>query len=207
VIFTGDLVKMRTIFLTFTTTLAAIAFAGTLFLNTILGTFGLVTTSVESLNKLKSSQLVMDKMKSRHQAKKLNVTKKLAKRSGRRVASASLAAATIGTVAVAVTMTGFEIHDYCEDKASLQVDDNILYGTTGEFNFDECIEEGKVESKRILTEVKQAASERVSDAMNSVAQYSSQQWLALQESNVDTIESTSQTIDALRESAKQWLIE
>jgi hypothetical protein len=198
---------MKAICITFTTTLAAIAFAATLFLNTILGTFGLVTTSVESLNKLKSSQLVMDKMKTRHQAKKMNVTKKLAKRSGRRVASASLAAATIGTVAVAVTMTGFEIHDYCEDKASLQVDDNILYGTTDKFNFDECIEEGKVESKRILTEVKQAASERLNDAMNSVTQYSSQQWLALQESNFDTIESTSQTIKALKESAKQWLIE
>ena len=104
---------MKTIFLTFTATLAALSFAATLFLNTILGTFGLVTTSVDTLNKLKSSQVVMDKMKTRHQAKRLTATKKLAKRSSRRVASASLAAATIGTVAVAITMTGFEIHDYC----------------------------------------------------------------------------------------------
>lgn len=189
---------MKVIFLTFTTTLAAIAFAATLFINTLLGTFGLVTTSVESLNKLKSSQRVMDKMKTRHQAKKLNVTQKLAKRSGRRVASASLAAATLGTVAVAVTITGFEIHDYCEDKESLQTDDNILYGTTDQFSFEECIQQCKVESKRIMTEVKQSASDSVSEAINSAAQYSSEQWQTLKKSHPDVFESTSQTIDALR---------
>ena len=173
---------MKTIFLTFTATLAALSFAATLFLNTILGTFGLVTTSVDTLNKLKSSQVVMDKMKTRHQAKRLTATKKLAKRSSRRVASASLAAATIGTVAVAITMTGFEIHDYCEDQASLQIDNNILYGTTDEFNLDACLEQGKEESKRILTEVKQSASESVNNAIDSAAQYSNEQWLVLAES-------------------------
>jgi len=183
------------------------SFAATLFLNTILGSFGLVTTSVDTLNKLKSSQIVMEKMKTRHRAKQLNATKKLAKRSSRRVASASLAAATIGTVAVAVTMTGFEIHDYCEDKESLQTDNNILYGTTDEFNFEACIEQGKAESKRILTEVKTSASAHVSDAMNSAAQYSSEQWLALKESNAEAFESTGQTINELREFVKQWLAE
>jgi hypothetical protein len=196
---------MKTIFLTFTATLAALSFAATLFLNTILGTFGLVTTSVDTLNKLKSSQVVMDKMKTRHQAKRLTATKKLAKRSSRRVASASLAAATIGTVAVAITMTGFEIHDYCEDQASLQIDNNILYGTTDEFNLDACLEQGKEESKRILTEVKQSASESVNNAIDSAAQYSNEQWLVLAESNADAVESTSQTIDELKALVRQWL--
>ena len=196
---------MKTIFLTFTATLAALSFAATLFLNTILGTFGLVTTSVDTLNKLKSSQVVMNKMKTRHQAKRLTATKKLAKRSSRRVASASLAAATIGTVAVAITMTGFEIHDYCEDQASLQIDNNILYGTTDEFNLDACLEQGKEESKRILTEVKQSASESVNNAIDSAAQYSNEQWLVLAESNADAVESTSQTIDELKALVRQWL--
>ena len=196
---------MKTIFLTFTATLAALSFAATLFLNTILGTFGLVTTSVDTLDKLKSSQVVMDKMKTRHQAKRLTATKKLAKRSSRRVASASLAAATIGTVAVAITMTGFEIHDYCEDQASLQIDNNILYGTTDEFNLDACLEQGKEESKRILTEVKQSASESVNNAIDSAAQYSNEQWLVLAESNADAVESTSQTIDELKALVRQWL--
>jgi len=196
---------MKTIFLTFTATLAALSFSATLFLNTILGTFGLVTTSVDTLNKLKSSQVVMDKMKTRHQAKRLTATKKLAKRSSRRVASASLAAATIGTVAVAITMTGFEIHDYCEDQASLQIDNNILYGTTDEFNLDACLEQGKEESKRILTEVKQSASESVNNAIDSAAQYSNEQWLVLAESNADAVESTSQTIDELKALVRQWL--
>jgi len=196
---------MKTIFLTFTATLAALSFAATLFLNTILGTFGLVTTSVDTLNKLKSSQVVMNKMKTRHQTKRLTATKKLAKRSSRRVASASLAAATIGTVAVAITMTGFEIHDYCEDQASLQIDNNILYGTTDEFNLEACLEQGKEESKRILTEVKQSASESVKNAIDSAAQYSNEQWFALAESNADAVESTSQTIDELKALVRQWL--
>jgi len=135
---------MKTVFLTITATLTTISFAVTLFLNTILGAFGLVTTSIDTLNNLQSSHKVVEQMKTRHKAKKVDVTKKLAKRSGRRVASTALAAATIGTTAVVVTVVGFEIHDYCEDKESLQNDYNILYGTEVEFNFDKCVDEGKM---------------------------------------------------------------
>jgi vacuolar-type H+-ATPase subunit H len=198
---------MRTIFLTFATTIAAISFAATLFLNTILGTFGLVTTSVNNLSKLKSSQIVMDKMKSRHQVKKLNVTKKLAKRSSRRVASASLAAATIGTLAVAVTITGFEIIDYCEDRESLHIDSNILYGTTDEFDFEACIEEGKSESKRIITDVKQSSNQLLNEAMNSAVRYSNEQWQTLKEAHQDTLLSANQTLETLKADIMKWLME
>jgi len=198
---------MKTIFLTFTTTIAAISFAATLFLNTILGTFGLVTTSVDNLSKLKSSQVVMDKMKDRHQIKKRDATKKLAKRSSRRVASASLAAATIGTIAVAVTITGFEIVDYCEDKESLHIDSNILYGTTAEFDFKACIEEGKSESKRILTDVKESSSQLVNEAMSSAVHYSNEQSHALKEAHQDTLSSANQALEVLKADIMQWLME
>lgn len=189
---------MKTIFLTFTATLLGITFAASLFLNTILGTFGLVSTSVETFNKLKSSQLVMNKMKVRHQAKTRNITKRLAKRSSRRVASASLAAATIGTAAVAITMTGFEIHDYCEDKASLQTDHNILYGTTDNFDFDSCLKQGKVESARILNEVQQSTSDTLIEAMHLATDYSNEKWLTLKDAYNLAIESAANTINELR---------
>ena len=197
---------MKSVLLTFTTTLAALTFASTFFLNTLLGTFGLAATSIDTLNNLKSSQIVIDKMKTRHHIKKQALTKKFAKRSSRRVASASLAAATIGTIAVAITMTGFEVHDYCEDKAALQDEQNILFGTTNEFDFEACINEGKIESKRILTDVKEAASEHVSKAIDSTAQYSHEKWHALKESNSNTFSSTDGAINELKESLKNWLI-
>ncbi|MFT7235845.1 MAG: hypothetical protein ACI9QV_001431 [Methylophagaceae bacterium] len=158
---------MKAIFLTFTTTIAVACFGASLFLNSILGAFGLVSTSIDTFSDLKASHLVMEKMKIRHQIKQQNITKKLAKRSSRRVASASLAAATLGTVAVAVTMTGFELHDYCEGQASLQIDSNILYGTNGNVDFDACIDKSQDDSLRILNDVKQSAYDTVNEAMHS----------------------------------------
>jgi hypothetical protein len=201
-----ETVNMKPILLTFTTTIAALTFASTFFLNTLLGTFGLAATSIDTLNTLKSSQMVVDKMKTRHHIKKQALTKNLAKRSSRRVASASLAAATIGTVAVAVTMTGFEIHDYCEDKASLQNEQNILFGTSNTFDFESCIEEGKIESKRILLDVKAAASEHVNNAIESTAQYSHEKWNALKESNNNTFSSVDKATNELSDSLKKELI-
>jgi len=193
---------MKSILLTFTVTMSGVAIAATLFLNTILSTFGLVSTSVDTFNSLKSSQIVMEKMQNRHQIKKRNITNKLAKRSGRRIASASLAAATIGTVAVAATMTGFEIHDYCEEQASLQIEHNILYGGTTEFDFDTCLEQGQIESARILADVKQSTSDMVTEVMHSATDYSHQQWLALKAAYMTVIESTASSIGTFDDALK-----
>ena len=65
-----ETVNMKSVLLTFITTLAALAFASTFFLNTLLGTFGLAATSIDTINNLKSSQIVIDKMKTRHHIKK-----------------------------------------------------------------------------------------------------------------------------------------
>ena len=46
----------KTILITFSTTAGALAFAAHLFLNTILGMFGLAATSVATLSKLRASQ-------------------------------------------------------------------------------------------------------------------------------------------------------
>jgi len=196
---------MKTIFFTFTTTVAALAFAANLFLNSILGAFGLVATSVDNLTKLQSSQHVVEKMKTRHKAKKREVTKNFAKKSSKKVASTALAAATIGTVAVVVTMASIEVTDYCEDKKSLQEDANILYGTEDEFDFDRCLEEGKEESKIMIDEIKLSTMESVNAAMDSTVEYSNEQWLAIKEASAKAYESSEVATNELWNSLKQWI--
>jgi hypothetical protein len=196
---------MKTIFFTMTTTVAALFFAASLFLSSILGVFGLATTSVETLTKLQSSQKVVEQMKTRHKAKKRDVTKNFAKRSSKKIASTALAAATIGTVAVVVTVASIEVADYCEEKKSLQEDYNILYGTKDEFDFNYCLEEGKEESKIMLEEIKLSTAEAVSTAMDSTVEYSNEQWLAVKQASASAIKSTEIATSELWYSLKEWM--
>ena len=86
---------IKTIFFTFTATMAVVTLVATLFLNTILGAFGLAATSIETLQNLKTSQQIVKRMKTRQAQKKLKVTKRFAKRPAKRIASAAVAAATV----------------------------------------------------------------------------------------------------------------
>ena len=194
---------MKTIFLTMTTTIAVISFAAMLFLNTILGAFGLVATSVETLSNLQTSQKVVEKMKTKHQTKKRNLTKNFAKKSSKKLASTALAAATIGTVAVVATVASLEVSAYCEEQESLQDDANILYGTHDEFDFKSCLKEAEEESKDLLTEMKHSATESVANAMNSTVEYSREQWLAIGE----LIDSTGKASNEWWASMKNWMHE
>jgi len=196
---------MKTIFFTFTTTVALLFFAASLFLSSILGVFGLATTSVDTLSKLQSSQKIVEKMKASHKVKKLDVTKNFAKRSSKKIASTALAAATIGTVAVVVTVASIEVADYCEDKKSLQEDFNILYEENHEFDFDQCLKEGKEESKIMLEEVKLSTAEAVTTAMDSTVEYSNEQWLAVKQASASAIKSTEIATSELWYSLKEWM--
>ena len=129
----------KTILITFTTTAGALILSAHLFLNPILGMFGLAATSVEALSKLQASHQVVQKLKSRQLRKQKRISKRFVKRSGKRVASGALAAATVGTVAVVAAMTTIEISDYCEDKRALQEEATLLYGTDIEFDLEQCL--------------------------------------------------------------------
>ena len=102
---------LKTILITFSVTAGTLALAAHLFLNSLLGVFGLAATSVETLVQLKAFQRIVEAMKQRHTRKKNRIIKRFIKRSGRRVASTALAAITVGTVAVAGVMTSMEISD------------------------------------------------------------------------------------------------
>lgn len=132
---------LKTILITFTTKAGALALAANLFLNSILGMFGLAVTSAEALTKLRTSQPVVEIIKDRHKQKQTRAAKRLIKRSSKRVASAALTAATVGAVAVTAVMASMEISDYCDQKRPLQDDAGVLYDTDVEFDLEQCLDE------------------------------------------------------------------
>ena len=199
--------KMKAILLTFSATLAVVAIVATMFLNTILGAFGLAATSIDSLQNLQASQKVVERMKKRHSQKKLETTKKFAKRSTKRVTATALGAATIGTVAVAATMISFEVYDYCEEKKEMQEEENVLFGTNIDLDFNKCIEKGKEDSKSILSELKTSSVKAVSSAFSTTAQYSVEKWDAVRDASVEALQSTGAAAAGLWGSAKSWLKE
>lgn len=167
---------LKTILLTMTATAAALSLAASLFLNSILGFFGLAATGAATLSQLRASQQVLEQVKKRHAAKRRHVSKRLVKRSGKRVASTALAAATVGTVGVAVVMTGLEIEDYCKEKESLQEDANLLHGTDTPFDYELCLQESRGDAKAILTEAKNSAEVAASEALAFSGTYSREAW-------------------------------
>ncbi len=166
---------MKAIFITFTATISVVTFAGSLFLNTILGAFGYTAVAVNTLQKLTATSQVMKTIKTRHKDKKLKKSKRFVKRASRKVATTTAAAATIGTIAVAVTMVSLEVADYCEDKKELQEDENIIFGTNKKFEFQQCIDEAEEDSKTILDEVKNDAIKMGSKAFEATKAFGAKQ--------------------------------
>lgn len=198
---------MKTLLLTLFATLSVVALLGSLFLNTLLGAFGLVATSTELLQRLTVSQRVVEQMRSRHQQKKLQLTKRLSTKASRRVASTALAAATIGTVAVAMTVTSLEIADYCEQKEALQEDENILYGSAIEFDLEQCFEEGAEESKAILSELQRSSVSAVADAFAAASDYSAAIWLAIKQAGMQALSSGTAAAEGWWDDTAQGLTE
>lgn len=198
---------MKTILVTFTVTIAAVFLAANFFLNSILGVFGLAATSVETLQGLQASQQVVNRMVNRHKSKKVKVTKRFAKKASGRVASTALAAATIGTIAVVVTMTALEVEDYCEEKQELQEDENLLNGTQVEFDYKQCYEAGIEDTKFIYNELKNSSVKALSTAFNSTAQYSSTKWNAIKEAGMEAMQSSGTAASNLWDSTKSWFVD
>ena len=177
-----------------------------LFLTTILGTFGLAMTSVDKLQQMRQSQRVVDKMKARHADKKSALAKRHSKRAGKRIASTALAAATIGTVAVAVTMATIEVDDYCDEQRVLQDDANILYGTEVEFDLGQCVDQGLQDSAGLLSEVKHSAGQAVAEALESSAVYSAEAWQAVKQQGVDALQLAGDVAASLWDAMRNSLV-
>jgi len=166
----------KVIFTTISATLVAASFTASLFINSILGAFGLVYTSLETFNTLQESHQIIGDVKKRHKTKKMNASKKFVKRSSRKIASSAVSAATIGTAAVVITVAGLEVHDYCEDREELQEDENLLFGTDVTFDYKHCLSDAKNESSEIIISVKKAVPEAVNNAWDETKSFSNEAW-------------------------------
>ena len=198
---------IKTILITFSATASALALAANLFLNSILGLFGLAATSVETLNDLRASQQVVQTMKKRHTQRKNRVLKRFARRSGKRVASTALAAATVGTVAVAAVMTTMAISDHCEEKRQLQEEENVLYGTHTAFDLDRCLDESAQDAEQILSAATDEVQTKVSGAFDATAKYSQGIWNDIKSTTNQALDYTDATFADLWKSATSWFTE
>lgn len=196
---------IKTMLLTSSGTLIIIFLSSWLFLNSLLATFGLAATSIHTLKNLHASQNVVNHMKQRHQVKKRHLTNAFTKRSAKKIASTALAAATIGTVAVAITMVSLEVSDYCEQKKSLHEDENILYTTDSTFDFDQCINDGQEDSKRLWQQVMDTTSNSVNQALNAPIELSDQAWLDIKRAFQHALDTTNQANNDLWDSTQHWL--
>jgi len=128
----------KIIFSTLSLTACSLLIISKFFLASVLGLFNLAAVPVETLASLNQSKQVVEKMKSRHQSKKKSLSKRFVKNSGKKIGVSAMSAATIGTVAVVGAITALEISEYCDEQASLMLDENILYDQNNTFDMNDC---------------------------------------------------------------------
>jgi hypothetical protein len=175
------------------------------FLNSILGLFGLASTSIETLNDLRNSKQIVENIKTRHKAKKINVTKRFVKRSSKKIASSAVSAATIGTAGVVVAIGLLEAKDYCEDKKELHEDEKILFGIKDEFDSDKCFNAAKKDTKEIIISVKDAVPEIVDEAWEDTKDFSNETWEATKEMSADAWGASLKTLEGLWKRITDWI--
>lgn len=181
---------IKVILMSISATLLVVAFVTSMFLNSILGVFGLASTSIKTLNNLQESKQIIDKVKTRHKTKKLNVSKKFAKRTTKRIAASAISASTIGTTAVVVAVVGFEIYDYCEDKKEWIEDNNILFSKGEEFDYRKCWNATKNDTGAMIASVKEAVPDKVTSTWKDTKDISNESWETTKRITFDTWGST-----------------
>ncbi len=167
---------VKTILITFSATLTAAVTAGSIFINSILGVFGLATTSLETAQNLHKSQAIVETMKKRNKAKKSKVTKRFMKRTGKRIAGSAVAASTIGTAAVVTTIAILEVEDYCDEQQELINEENLLFDTDAKFDYETCKDEAIEDVKSIAVDAKNSVSESVRDSLKNTSDYTKDKW-------------------------------
>jgi hypothetical protein len=195
---------IKAVLLSVLATAATMIFAAKLFLSSILGFFNLAAVPLEAMQKLRASQEIVEKMKTRNAERKVRVTKRFVKKAGRRVAASALAATTVGTVAVAVVVTGMEINSYCDDKAELQADENLLNGTSDRFDYDACIEAAREDSIKILDEAKASTTAAASEALGASREVVKKKWGSVKGAIRGASESTTAKVEDWWNSVRAW---
>ncbi len=187
----------KVIFSTVLTTIVVVFISASMFLNSILSIFGLEATSVVTLNNLKESKKIVNKIRARNKAKKIEISKKFVKRTSKKVASSAVSAATIGTAAVVITVAGLEVYDYCDEKREIQEESNILFNEKKEFNYNECLTEASKDSTKIIASVKKAIPGIASKTWESTKNISNETWESTKKIGSETWNSTSEASEKL----------
>jgi len=180
---------VKVIFGTITVTSIMIATVTALFLNPLLSTFGLVSTSIEAFKSLKASEQIVKRMKKRHAIKRLNFSKRILKRSAKRMSAASIASAG-GLPAVMLVMGYFEADAYCQEQEELQADENILFSSNKEFNLKACLIAAKNDSGSLVRTAVEKSNSKVKDVWKGVERLSSNAWKAIKGSSDGLYSST-----------------
>ncbi len=188
---------IKTILLTFSATLTAAVAAGSIFINSILGVFGLATTSLEAMQDLQKSQAIVQAMKQRNKTRSSKVTKRFMKRTSRRLAGSAAAAATIGTAAVVTTVAILEVMDYCEEKAEMLEEENLLFGTEKTFDYEACKDEATEDVKQIAASTKDEVSASVRESWDNTGNYTREKWN-------EAIEASGSLFDRLKSRTSEW---
>lgn len=187
----------KIIVLTASMTAVVLVAAMGLFFKPVLAHFGMAATSIGHLAALQASHQAVEKMKERHIKKKAHTRKRFGKRAGRRVASTTLAAITVGASGVAIAVGALEIADYCEEKGDLVKDANILYGRQDEFDLKYCAEEAKHDVEAMWSEAHGSTDAAVDRAVEKAAKYARENWESLKSAIGEVSQPTAEMLNNL----------
>lgn len=174
-------------------------------MNSILGMFGFAVNSIEMVDDLARSNKIVETMQKRNELKRKNASNKFIKKSSKRISSSVLAASTIGTVAVVLVVSSLEVIDYCDEKRELLAEQDLLFDTNSEFDYQICLKEAGADSGRVAEEIKNSASSSVQEAWGDAKDYSDKKWNEITNSLDSMYDSTSTSTRNFWDSMTKWM--
>ncbi len=142
---------LKTVLLTVSITLATVLLLFKLFTAPILAMAGLGYTSLETLQTLQVGNTALREMQRRNDKRRQDAGKRFTRKAQKKLAVSALAAATIGTPAVALATIKLEVDDECERREQLHADADLLFGTSTDFDTELCLDELKTEAQDNFT--------------------------------------------------------
>jgi hypothetical protein len=172
---------IKIIALSVTMTISACALVVYLFMTPILGLFSLTTTTVANLHKLEASNAILSRLRDRNKLAKEQLKKKYLAKLGKKLSSSTIAAATIGTAAVAASTVYFAASEYCERQEELLALENELESKNDTFDQEKCLDLAKDDAAELLATVRAPNLADLVEIKEEVISFSSDNWNLLQE--------------------------
>jgi len=107
-----------------------------------------------------SAVYALDKLKTRNAEKKKNFNQMTTKKMGKRIATQTIAAGTVGTVAVLGLVTAYAVDDYCEELKDIHEVDALIKGELTEFDFEFCMQTTKQSTEAWINEAVEYSKEK-----------------------------------------------